>query len=153
MSDRYSSVVLSPSTLKPQTYESCYPVRFPMLFAISSLPDLQQRGKQAHPILSKDNSEIWTCSVLDCNDMWSVWHGSKLEKRLSGNKAEKQRLLGEHEGKAFFMMHCAFVKELFSEIKFLGSCSMHWLNTVFALLFLIHIVLWPLKTCDLWHVL
>lgn len=32
--------------------------------------------------------------------MWSVWHGSKLEKRLFGNKAEKQPLLGDHAGKA-----------------------------------------------------
>ncbi|KAL0033197.1 hypothetical protein WJX79_009035 [Trebouxia sp. C0005] len=32
--------------------------------------------------------------------MWNVWHGSKLERRLFGNKGEKQPLLSGHQGNA-----------------------------------------------------
>lgn len=41
----------------------------------------------------------WICSIQDCSDMWNVWHGSRIEKRLFGNKAEKQRLLDDLQGK------------------------------------------------------
>ncbi len=34
--------------------------------------------------------------------MWNVWHGSKLERRLFGNKGEKQPLLSGHQGKHVF---------------------------------------------------
>ncbi|KAL0025760.1 hypothetical protein WJX77_009812 [Trebouxia sp. C0004] len=32
--------------------------------------------------------------------MWNVWHGSKLERRLFGNKGKKQPLLSGHQGNA-----------------------------------------------------
>lgn len=39
-------------------------------------------------------------SAIDCDSMWNVWHGSKLERRLFGNKGEKQQLLSGHQGNA-----------------------------------------------------
>jgi len=36
--------------------------------------------------------------------MWNVWHGSKLERRLFGNKGEKQPLLSSHQGKHMFAL-------------------------------------------------
>jgi len=44
------------------------------------------------------------CSAIDCDSMWNVWHGSKLEKRLFGNKGEKQPLLSGHQGKRMFAL-------------------------------------------------
>ena len=45
----------------------------------------------------------FVCSVVDCNNMWNVWHGSKLEKCLFRNKPEEQPLLDSHQGKAVLL--------------------------------------------------